>query len=47
MKWVAETLHEAGFDGIFICEYENNLYVPFAKQIQEDMRGMVNEVYHK
>lgn len=46
MKWVIETLHDAGFDGIFLCEYENNLYMPFNKQIQEEMRSMVNEVYN-
>ena len=45
MKWVIETLHDAGFDGIFLCEYENNLYMPFNKQIQEEMRRMVDEVY--
>ncbi len=47
MKWVVETLHEAGFDGVFICEYENDLYMPFNRQIQEDMRKMVNEIYAK
>jgi len=46
MKWVVETLHNEGFDGIFICEYENDLYVPFGRQIQEDMRSMVNEIYN-
>lgn len=45
MKWVVETLHQAGFDGIFICEYENDLYMPFNKLIQEDMRRLVNDVY--
>lgn len=45
MKWVVETLHDAGFDGIYLCEYENNLYIPFNRQIQEDMRSMVEEVY--
>ena len=47
MRWVAETLRDAGFDGIFMCEYENDLYMPFNRQIQEDMRKMVNEVYGK
>ena len=46
MRWVTETLRDAGFDGIFLCEYENDLYMPFHRQIQEDMRKMVNEVYN-
>lgn len=45
MKWIVETLHDAGFDGVFICEYENDLYMPFNRQIQEDMRSMVNGIY--
>lgn len=45
MKRTAEILRDAGFDGVLICEYENDLYRPFLGQIQTAVRDMVGEIF--
>lgn len=45
IREAVEILRGAGFDGIFLCEYENDLYMPFGEKIQQDMRRLVGEVY--
>ena len=47
MEWVLETLHEADYNGIYICEYENNLYVPFHKGIQENVRQVITGIRNR
>lgn len=34
-------LKEAGFSGKFICEYQSKLFTPFNKQIQQDIRKVI------
>ncbi|MDW7656892.1 MAG: sugar phosphate isomerase/epimerase [Bacillota bacterium] len=36
-----QTLQNAGYDGIYLCEYENGLFAPFNRQIQECVRMTV------
>lgn len=45
IKQTVEILRAAGYEGIFLCEYENDLYMPFGEKIQQDMRRLVAEVY--
>jgi sugar phosphate isomerase/epimerase len=44
MKWVLETLNDIGFSGVYLCEYENELYVPFQKGIQQNVRKIVTDI---
>lgn len=44
-RFVIETLKEHDYSGIFLCEYENELYIPFGKDIQQEVRAAVNDVY--
>jgi hypothetical protein len=44
MEWIIETIIEAGFNGIYLCEYENELYAPFHKDIQQNVRRIVDDI---
>ncbi len=43
LGWVFETLDRAGYHGIYMCEYETDLYVPFHRSIQERVRAEAEE----
>lgn len=45
MKRTLELLCQAGFDGVLICEYENDLYRPFLGQIQTAVRELADTVF--
>lgn len=38
-------LHEAGYGGIFLCEYYSELFNPFNKSIQENVREKVTGIF--
>lgn len=40
-----EILHSFDYRGIFLCEYENTLYMPFGKEIAETTRKLIEEVF--
>lgn len=40
-KEALQILIRNGYDGVFLCEYENELYVPFGKQIVQEVRDLV------
>ena len=42
---VFRILKEAGFSGVFLCEYYNELYNPLNKSIQENVRSKVAEIF--
>lgn len=44
-RFAIETLHKANYKGVFLCEYQNELYVPFQGKIQADVRALVKEIY--
>lgn len=39
-------LHDANYNGIFLCEYDNTSYVPWGGQIQEKVRSIVQKIYN-
>lgn len=47
MKFVLETLNNVGFNGVYLCEYENELYVPFHKGIQQNVRNIIMDICAK
>lgn len=40
-----EILHESGYQGVFLCEYDNMSYLPFGREIQQGVRSLVNAIY--
>jgi len=38
-------LKDAGYDGIFLCEYYNAMYNPFNKEIQENVRNKISALF--
>jgi len=47
LKWVLDTLNRAGYQGLFVCEYQNDLYSPFNKGIQENTRNIIAEIFRE
>ncbi len=45
IPFALKTLRDAGYSGIFLCEYYNELYVPFNKSIQQDVRGKIESIF--
>ena len=39
-----KTLKQSGYDGIYLCEYENGLYSPFNRKIQQSVRKIIEEL---
>ena len=45
IPFALKTLRDAGYNGIFLCEYYNELYVPFNQSIQQNVRGKIESIF--
>lgn len=47
LQEVLGILNRADYRGLFICEYQNDLYVPFNQSIQANTRNVITEIFRQ